>query len=186
MSSHMGVEPERQRTNQLSVKCPALALFFPLTPTVQVQQHVGLEQILGTRHLALRHTGAKRHPAGGVGRQWSLLKQWSSNGVSGLAIFYLLSSWDSRCVNLQDTICVCGLTIPSAWSASCPLWFRAHTPCTVPTGLCLCSRCWRTGSCGTGSPGRPSGPVYWTGSGGKGERNVKADISISCCDHIVW
>lgn len=57
------------------------------------------------------------------------------------------------------------LTTPSEWSASCRWWCRAHTPCRAPTGLCLCSRCWRTGSCGTGFPDRPSEPVYWTGSG---------------------
>lgn len=65
-------------------------------------------------------------------------------------------------------VCVCVLTIPSEWSASCRRWCRAHTPCRAPTGLCLCSRCWRTGSCGTGCPDRPSEPVYWTDSGVRG------------------
>lgn len=30
--------------------------------TVQMQQHVGLEQVLGPSYLALRHTGTKRNP----------------------------------------------------------------------------------------------------------------------------
>ena len=30
--------------------------------TIEVKQHVGLQEVFSTRHLALRHTGAKRHP----------------------------------------------------------------------------------------------------------------------------
>lgn len=56
-------------------------------------------------------------------------------------------------------------TIPAEWSASCHWWFLAHRPCRAPTGRCRCSRCWRTGSCDTGFPDRPSVPVYWTDSG---------------------
>lgn len=38
------------------------------TLTVQMQQHVGLEQIFSPCHLALRHTRAKRRPDGGATR----------------------------------------------------------------------------------------------------------------------
>lgn len=41
------------------------------TLTIQVQQHVGLEQVFGPSHLTLRHTGAKRHPDGGEQRHLS-------------------------------------------------------------------------------------------------------------------
>lgn len=59
MSSHMGVEPETRQINRFLVKRPTLA-FKPSNylPTVQVQQHVGLEQVLGAGHLALCHTRA--------------------------------------------------------------------------------------------------------------------------------
>lgn len=150
MSSQIGVDPERQQINKFSVKTSYTGLFYigqcshnSLTPTVQVQQHVGLEQIFGPCHLTLRHTRAKRHPVG---------QQWQSTPEIWEFVQY---------ISVLEHV----LTIPSEWSASFPLWCRAHTPCRAPTGLCLCSRCWKTGSCGTGSPGKPSEPVYWTGSG---------------------
>lgn len=59
----------RRQVNQFSVRRLTVEFTwssFPLVkPTVQVQQHVGLEQVLGPGHLPLRHTGAQRHPAGG-------------------------------------------------------------------------------------------------------------------------
>lgn len=75
----MGVEPERRQIIQFSVKRPTVAFtlcdFSPhVTPTVQVQQHVGLEQVFGAGHLTLRHTGAKRHPAGGSRETAAIIK----------------------------------------------------------------------------------------------------------------
>lgn len=66
MSSQIGVEPGTAdkkvlfcfSDHQRSLSCRTL--------TIQVQQHVGLEQVFGPSHLALRHTRAKRHPDGGA------------------------------------------------------------------------------------------------------------------------
>lgn len=102
------------------------------------------------------------------------------SAVSGLQYhFYSISDLSS--------VYVFVLTIPSEWSASFHWWCRAHTPCRAPTGLCLCSRCWRTGSCGTGSPDRPSEPVYWTDSGFTDDRVQQEGLctSLPCTDCCV-
>lgn len=107
--------------------------------TVQVKQHVCLQQVFGSVHLAFGHVCTQRHPKG--------------NRVL-VGIFQLDRKPSERGA----------LTIPAAWSVSCHRRFLVHTPCKAPTGPCRCSRCWRTGSCGTGSPDTPSVPAYWTSS----------------------
>lgn len=110
--------------------------------TIEVQQHVGLEQVLCPRHFALRNTCAKRHPA----RQTCICFFNGSGHVN------------------QAPLHTCAPTIPSECSESCPWQCWAHTQRRAPRDPCLCSRCWRTGSCGTGFPDRPFEPVYWTNS----------------------
>ncbi len=114
--------------------------FMSVFITVQVKQHVGLQQVFGSVHLALGHVCTQRHPKGNRGLVAQLNRKPGERGA---------------------------LTIPAAWSVSCRRRFPVHTPCKAPTGPCRCSRCWRTGSCGTGSPDTPSVPAYWTGSDGK-------------------
>lgn len=54
---------ERHINKLTSVKRTALSFsHHRCRLTVQVQEHVGLEQIFGPCHLALRHTRAERHP----------------------------------------------------------------------------------------------------------------------------
>ncbi len=104
-----------------------------------MKQHVCLQQVFGSVHLAFGHVCTQRHPKG--------------NRVL-VGIFQLDRKPSERGA----------LTIPAAWSVSCRRRFLVHTPCKAPTGPCRCSRCWRTGSCGTGSPDTPSVPAYWTSS----------------------
>lgn len=159
MSSQIGVEPGGSKETSWHQK-PLGSVSdhsWWLTScwfTIEMEEHVDLEQILCPGHLTVSHTCTERHPEEEQHKSSSYLILSKRGDVRG-------SYWSV--VLVFSTLSV--LTIPSEWSASCRWWCLAHTPCRAPTGLCLCSRCWRTGSCGTGFPDRLSEPVYWTGSG---------------------
>lgn len=172
MSSQMGVDPGKRQINKLSVKkkvlhCASLSIGAALPDThspSRCSSMLVLSRFLA-RATSLSVTLVQRDVLTGEQRDSWSHHTWNYYGFifrpeSRLQLHkhttYNISPWCG---------CVCVLTIPSEWSASCRRWCRAHTPCRAPTGLCQCSRCWRTGSCGTGCPDRPSEPVYWTDSG---------------------
>lgn len=171
MSSQIGVDPGKRQINKLSVKkvlhCASLSIGAAMPDThspSRCSSMLVLSRFLA-RATSLSVTLVQRDVLTGSNDTWShhtwnyygfLFRPESRLQLHKPPTIYLLG------------VCVCVLTIPSEWSASCRRWCRAHTPCRAPTGLCLCSRCWRTGSCGTGCPDRPSEPVYWTDSGVRG------------------
>ena len=145
-----------------------------------MQKHVCLEEVLGSCNFVLSNASAEWHPEVNKSKRQSYLldrshsMNWAATPfhttvltqtMLGQIFFSALFQHNQVSLVWLPTQVTAVLTIPAGRSASSRWWCQAHTPCRVPTGLCRCNRCWKTGSCGTSCPGMPSVPACWRDSG---------------------